>query len=169
MSVVSWVTDVILVLLLSGTLAMAIRLDRALRVVRRDRAAFEALITNLGAAMGAVKQGIQTLRCEAEQAAEQIGRRADDADKIATDLSFLIEAADRAGGALEQRMKAFPADPAGATKPRRSKAARSTAPQAADTPAAPIHEPPSATAALHALAPITMRHRAGAAALKVVE
>lgn len=110
----TWLADGLLVLLLSGTLVMAIRLDRALRVVRRDRAAFEALISSLGAATGSVKSCIQALRTEAERAAEQIERRSSDADKMATDLSFLVEAADRAGGKLEQTLQSLEAVPADA-------------------------------------------------------
>jgi hypothetical protein len=88
---------------------MAIRLDRALTVVRRDRAVFEALITNLSSATSSVKLGIQALRQEADRAAEQIERRSDDADKLATDLSFLIDAANRAGARLEQERQSDPA------------------------------------------------------------
>jgi hypothetical protein len=101
-SILGWIADLILAGLLIGTLVMAIRLDRALRVVRRDRAVFEALISNLGSATNSVKLGIQALRNEADRAAEQIERRSEDADKLATDLSFLIEAADRAGARLEE-------------------------------------------------------------------
>jgi Domain of unknown function (DUF6468) len=101
-SIWGWIVDAILAVLLSGTLVMTIRLDRALRVVRRDRAVFEALISNLGSATNSVKLGIQALRNEADRAAEQIERRSEDADKLATDLSFLIEAADRAGARLEE-------------------------------------------------------------------
>jgi hypothetical protein len=97
-----WITDAVLAVLLISTLVMAIRLDRALRVVRRDRAVFEALISNLGSATNSVKLGIQALRHEADRAAEQIERRSEDADKLATDLSFLIEAADRAGARLDE-------------------------------------------------------------------
>jgi len=97
-----WIADAVLALLLISTLVMATRLDRALRVVRRDRAVFEALISNLGSATNSVKLGIQALRNEADRAAEQIERRSEDADKLATDLSFLIEAADRAGARLDE-------------------------------------------------------------------
>jgi hypothetical protein len=101
MSVWGWIADVVLALLLIGTLVMSIRLDRALTVVRRDRAVFEALITNLASATSSVKLGIQALRSEADRAAEQIERRSEDAEKLATDLSFLIDAANRAGERLE--------------------------------------------------------------------
>ena len=108
-SIWNWLADIILAVLLIATLVMAIRLDRALRVVRRDRAVFEALISNLGSATNSVKLGIQALRNEADRAAEQIERRTEDADKLATDLSFLIDAADRAGARLEEGRLAAPA------------------------------------------------------------
>jgi hypothetical protein len=104
-----WIADAVLALLLISTLIMAVKLDRALRVVRRDRAVFEALITNLSSATNSVKLGIQALRNEADRAAEQIERRSEDADKLATDLSFLIEAADRAGARLDEARQACPA------------------------------------------------------------
>lgn len=170
MSVMGWVTDGILVLLLLGTLVMAIRLDRALRVVRRDRGVFEALITNLSAATSAVKLGIQELRNEAEQAADQIGRRSEEADRMATDLSFLIEAADRAGATLEQRLKAVPAAPVPAApapvqaaqapkadaddgeppeaqaSPKRRRAKATARPRTAPTPGPQPHPAPEAPA-----------------------
>lgn len=101
-SIWSWVADGVLALLLIAMLGMAIRLDRALRVVRRDRGAFEALINNLGTATGAVKIGIQALRQEADRASEQIERQVSEADKMATDLSFLVDAANSAGIRLER-------------------------------------------------------------------
>ena len=121
-SVWSWLADAFLALLLTVTLVMAFRLDRALRVIRRDRAVFETLISNLGAATTAVKSGIQTLRSEAERVAEQIERRTMEADKMATDLSFLAESADRAGARLEQTLRSALAvaqmdDPAAAPAP----------------------------------------------------
>jgi hypothetical protein len=105
MSTWAWITDVLLVLLLSGTLIMALRLDRALRIVRHDRAAFEALITSLSSATNAVKVGVQKLRDEAERSAEHIERRAGEADRMATDLSFLIERAERAGDRMETGLR----------------------------------------------------------------
>ena len=111
MTSLNWLADAVLAVLLVGTLIMSIRLDRALKVVRCDRSAFEALITNLGAATASVRVGIQGLRGEAERAAEQIERRTGDADKMATDLSFLIEAAERAAALLDGRVQVLPAKP----------------------------------------------------------
>lgn len=97
--------DALLALLLIGTIVMAVRLDGALRVIRRDRGVFEALIVNLSSATESVRLGIQALREEADRAARHIGQRSHEADKMATDLSFLIEAADRAGVKLEERFR----------------------------------------------------------------
>ena len=106
MSIWGWIADLVLAALLVGTLVMSVRLDRALAVVRRDRAVFEALITNLASATSSVKLGIQALRNEADRAAEQIERRSEDADKLATDLSFLIDAANRASQRLDDGRQA---------------------------------------------------------------
>ena len=133
----AWVADAALALLLSGTLFMSVRLDRALRVVRRDRAVFETLINNLSSATSSVKIGIQALRNEADRAAEQIERRTEDADKMATDLSFLIEAADRAGAKLEQRLQAVPGGDARARTEDRAAAEHGHA-------APPARRPPGA-------------------------
>jgi hypothetical protein len=111
-SVWGWIANLILAGLLVGTLVMSIRLDRALAVVRRDRAVFEALISNLASATSSVKLGIQALRNEADRAAEQIERRSEDADKLATDLSFLIDAANRASQRLEDVRSESAAQPA---------------------------------------------------------
>lgn len=123
----SWMAEAVMMVLLLGTMLMAIRLDRALRVVRRDRASFEALITNLSNATGAVKLGIQALRGEAERAAEQIERRSEEADRMATDLSFLIEAAERACNRLEGQTQALDEAP---PRRRRVRAAAAAAPLA---------------------------------------
>jgi hypothetical protein len=111
MSIWGWIADLVLAALLVGTLVMSVRLDRALAVVRRDRAVFEALITNLASATSSVKLGIQALRNEADRAAEQIERRSEDADKLATDLSFLIDAANRASQRLDDGRQAAAAPP----------------------------------------------------------
>ena len=165
MSIWSWLADAVLVLLLLGTLGMVARLDRSMRMVRQDRAVFEALIANLSSATGSVKLGIQALRTEADRAAEQIGRRSEDADKMATDLSFLIEAADRAGASLEEKLRAASSLQAPAAepvvKPRKLRAARRQSRQRWVEEAPEPTGAPGASDALRALAGITTRRRSG--------
>jgi hypothetical protein len=95
----------VLALLLVAMIAASLRLDRALRSMRRDRGAFEALVSNLASANQSVALGIQALREEAEGAARQVTKCVSEADKMATDLSFLVEAADNAGSRLEARLR----------------------------------------------------------------
>lgn len=97
--------DGLMALLLIMTIVTVVKLDGALRVVRRDRGVFETLISNLSSATESVKIGIQALRDEAARAARHIEQCSQNADKMATDLSFLIEAADRAGTRLEERLR----------------------------------------------------------------
>jgi hypothetical protein len=130
MSIWGWIADLILAALLTGTLVMAVRLDRALAVVRRDRGVFEALITNLASATSSVKLGIQALRNEADRAAEQIERRSEDADKLATDLSFLIDAANRASQRLEDGRQGAAAQPS----PPASRTSNAEGKRSADVP-----------------------------------
>jgi len=101
----TWIADGALCLLLLGTLVMSIRLDRGLRLVRRDRSAFEALIGSLASATQAVSVGVQRLRSESERAAELIQRRSEEADRLATDLSFLIDRAERTGRRIEGALR----------------------------------------------------------------
>lgn len=101
----SLAADGLMALLLIMTIVTVVRLEGALRVVRRDRGVFETLISNLSSATESVKIGIQALRDEAARAARHIEQCSQDADKMATDLSFLIEAADRAGTRLEERLR----------------------------------------------------------------
>jgi hypothetical protein len=156
-----WIADAVLGLLLAATLVMSIRLDRALRVVRRDRAAFEALIGNLTAAAAAVRGGVAALRDEADRATGQIGQRAEDADKMATDLSFLIEAAERASGKLEQRLQAAAAAPVTAlnslSAPVTAGIGESEPPPAPARPQAEIRD--ESRGELRELAGITTRRR----------
>jgi hypothetical protein len=105
MSTGTWMADGALCLLLLGTLVMSIRLDRGLRLVRRDRGAFETLIGSLGSATQAVSVGVQRLRSESERAAELIQRRSEEADRLATDLSFLIDRAERSGRRIEGALR----------------------------------------------------------------
>ena len=94
--------DALLALLLIGTIVMAVRLDGALRVIRRDRGVFEALIVNLSSATESVKLGIQALREEADRAARHIGQRSHEADKMATGAFPLSTTPGPCPGAREQ-------------------------------------------------------------------
>jgi hypothetical protein len=95
----------LLALLLVATIAASVRLDRALRAMRRDRGAFEALVSNLSSANESVVLGIRALREEADRATRQVTQRVEEADKMATDLSFLVDGAGGAAVRLETLLR----------------------------------------------------------------
>ena len=62
MAVMEWILQIVLVMLLGATLFRAIRLERALGVLKRDRASLEALVVGFNASTHQAESGIQRLR-----------------------------------------------------------------------------------------------------------
>ena len=57
-----WILDLALVILLTATLFHAVRLERALGVLKRDRVALEALVESFNTSTHAAESGIRGLR-----------------------------------------------------------------------------------------------------------
>ena len=66
-----WILELALVALLAATLFHAVRLERALGVLKRDRAALQELIAGFNASTRQAELGIERLRAAADGA----GRR----------------------------------------------------------------------------------------------
>jgi hypothetical protein len=120
-----WLLELVLVVLLAATLFHALRLERALGVLKRDRAALEALVAGFNDSTRQAESGIERLRNAADGAGRQIARQAEAAGALKEDLLFLIER----GEQVAERM---------------DKAVRASRPLALDTPRAPpvLREPP---------------------------
>ena len=71
MVAMEWTLQIVLVVLLGATLFQAIRLERALGVLKRDRASLESLVVGFNASTHHAESGIQQLR----SAADGAGRR----------------------------------------------------------------------------------------------
>jgi hypothetical protein len=95
-----WLLEIVLVLLLAATLFHALRLERALGVLKRDRAALEALIAEFNASTQAAEQGVERLHNAAEGAGRQIARHTEAGTRLKDDLVFLTER----GGKLADRL-----------------------------------------------------------------
>lgn len=107
-----WILDGALSLLLAATLFHAIRLERALGVLKRDRAELEALVAGFNASTRAAEQGIERLRDAAEGAGRQIARQVESAIRLRDDLAFLMERGDRVADRLDQAVRgARPVEP----------------------------------------------------------
>ena len=95
-----WILEIVLMALLAATLFHAVRLERALGVLKRDRAALQELITGFNASTRQAELGIERLRGVAEGAGQQLARQIDAAVALKDDLAVLIER----GGRLADRM-----------------------------------------------------------------
>jgi hypothetical protein len=90
-----------LVLLLAVTLFHAVRLERALGVLKRDRAVLEDLVAGFNNSTRAAEAGIERLRGATDGAGRQIARQIDQAQRLKDDLGFLTERGDRLAERLE--------------------------------------------------------------------
>jgi len=95
MSAIQFSLEIGLVFLLGVTLIQAIRLERALGVLRRARAGLEPLVEEFDASTRQAEAAIARLHEAAESAGRQVGRQTDTAISLKDDLAFLVERGDR--------------------------------------------------------------------------
>jgi hypothetical protein len=96
-----WTLELILVGLLIAMLFHAIRLERALGVLRRDRAALEQLVAGFNASTNLAESGIQRLRAAADGAGREIETQLARSVSLKDDLAFLTERGDRLADRLD--------------------------------------------------------------------
>ena len=96
--------EIALIVLLIATLFHALRLERALGVLKRDRAELESLITAFDTATQQAEQGVARLRGAAEGAGAELTRQLDRAALIRDDLQFLSERANTTADRLDHAL-----------------------------------------------------------------
>ena len=101
-----WLLELALVGLLAATLFHALRLERTLGVLKRDRAVLEELVSSFNASFRQAEVGIEQLRAAADGAGRQVARQVDAGRAVQGDLVFLVERAERAADRLEQVVRA---------------------------------------------------------------
>jgi hypothetical protein len=123
MDPMEWTIEIVLVVLLGATLFQAIRLERALGVLKRDRASLESLVVGFNASTHQAETGIQRLRAAADGAGRQIESQLGKSVSLKDDLAFLTERGDRLADRLDGLVRAarpLAQDRAGNTTDRRS-------------------------------------------------
>jgi hypothetical protein len=105
-SLLEWGLQLVLLTLLGLAIPFAIRLERALREVRKDRSALEASAKGLSEATGAAEAAMVRMRATAELAARQVQERVTTAEPLRDDLRFLIERAETLADRLESLVRA---------------------------------------------------------------
>jgi hypothetical protein len=100
-----WLLEIVLLLLLAATLFHALRLERALGVLKRDRAVLEELVEGFNDSTRQAESGIERLRMAADGAGRQMARQIETAQRLRDDLTFLTERSDRLAERLESAVR----------------------------------------------------------------
>jgi hypothetical protein len=143
------IVELVLVAMLAATLFCAMRLERALGVLKRDRAELEELVAGFNTSTRQAEQGVDRLRQATEGAGKQIARQIDAATSLKDDLTFLLERADRAADKLDGLV-------------------RSTRPVATETPRTSVPEVPRSSATEPEIADPRIRSQAERDLLKAL-
>jgi hypothetical protein len=96
-----WVLECALLGLLAATLFHAIRLERALGVLKRDRAELEGLVSQFNASTRQAELGIERLRAAADGAGRQMARQTELGSALKDDLTFLTGRGEQLADRLE--------------------------------------------------------------------
>jgi len=106
MNGMEWMLEIVLIVLLGATLFQAIRLERALGVLKRDRTSLESLVVGFNASTHQAESGIQRLHAAADGAGRQIESQLAKSVSLKDDLSFLTERGDRLADRLDMLVRA---------------------------------------------------------------
>jgi hypothetical protein len=106
MAAMEWLLEIALAGLLVATLFHAVRLERALGVLKRDRSALQELIDGFNASTRQAELGIERLHSAAEGAGLQIASRLDSAMTLKDDLTLLIDRGDRLADRIDALVRA---------------------------------------------------------------
>ena len=98
--------DIVLVVLLTATLFHAVRLERALGVLKRDRTALEALVASFNASTRAAETGVERLHAATDGAGRHIQRQIDIATTLKDDLTFLVQRGEGLADRLDELVRA---------------------------------------------------------------
>jgi hypothetical protein len=122
-----WLLELALVALLAATLFHAVRLERALGVLKRDRAALQDLIDGFNASTHQAELGIERLRGVAEGTGLQITGQLAAATSLKDDLTLLIDRGERLADRIDSLIRA--GRPLAAETPRLTIVAESDHPE----------------------------------------
>ncbi|MDE2583034.1 MAG: hypothetical protein KGL52_15475 [Rhodospirillales bacterium] len=101
-----WLLELVLVGLLAATLVHAIRLERALGVLKRDRAVLESLVAGFNDSTRQAESGVARLREAADGAGRHLARQIEQVRRVEGDLGFLIERGDGLADRLDALVRA---------------------------------------------------------------
>ena len=101
-----WLLEIFLLVMLAATMFHAVRLERALGTLRRDRAALEELVAGFNESTRQAENGVEKLRAAADSAGRQVARHVDQARILKGDLEFLTARGEKLCDQLEAAVRA---------------------------------------------------------------
>ena len=101
-----WTLEILLVVLLGATLFQAIKLERALGVLKRDRAALESLVVHFNTSTHQAEKGIERLRAAVDGAGHDIDNQLTKSVSLKDELAFMTERGDRLADRLDTLVRA---------------------------------------------------------------
>ena len=108
-----WLLEIALIALLALTLVHAVRLERALGLLRRDRTALGEAVAGFDSSAREAESGLGRLRVMTQEATQQATRSIEGAAVLKDDLAFLAKRGEELADRLEQLIRAGRArDPA---------------------------------------------------------
>ena len=106
MAGMQWTLEIVLVVLLAATLFQAVKLERALGVLKRDRASLESLVLHFNASTRQAESGIQRLHAAVDGAGRDIDDQLTRTVSLKDELTFLTERGDRLADRLDTLVRA---------------------------------------------------------------
>jgi chromosome segregation ATPase len=101
-----WTLEIVLVVLLGATLFQAVKLERALGVLKRDRASLESLVVHFNTSTHQAENGIERLRAAADGAGRQIESQLTQSVTLKDDLAYLTERGEQLADRLDVLVRA---------------------------------------------------------------
>lgn len=94
--------DVLLLLLLAGTIFVAVKLNARLKILKDVRKDFDQMIVRFDEASRRAELGVQSLQNAARDSGQNLQKRLDRAETLQDDLSIIIETAENIATRLER-------------------------------------------------------------------
>jgi prefoldin subunit 5 len=126
MSVWDWLLELTLIVLLGATLFHALRLERGIAVLRRDRLALTEILASIHSALADAERGVRTLQRAADDIGGGLATNIEAARQAQHDLQFMLDRLENVATKVEGtiRLSRSAGEPAAAPAPSFSKAER---------------------------------------------
>jgi len=105
MGTTDWLLEIVLIVLLGLTLVHAVRLERALTTLRRDRTALGEAVAGFDSSSRQAEAGLDRLHSMTQEAALQVARKVEGAAVLKDDLAFLAERGEHLADRLERLIR----------------------------------------------------------------